>query len=246
MRTVRLGVQLLDEMLGGGVLEGSSILISGWVGTGKTTLATQLMFYGVSGRSERAVYVCVGAMPKAYVWAMERLGFPVSEACDSGWISVVSFEKLHEMSVSSVLSEILRVVDKIKARILVIDSFTTLSKFFRDKWQRRMLTYVLSNFASKNLAYAILVEEVPVNTLEPTISDAGFVADYLIHLYVDVMSPAKRELRILKARGAPALPVPISYEIGRGGLIFKARGEDACKASYSHFQLQLKGRQELS
>jgi len=54
MRTISSGVKGLDEVLGGGFFRPSVVLIAGGVGTGKTTLALQILFNAARERGGNA------------------------------------------------------------------------------------------------------------------------------------------------------------------------------------------------
>ena len=56
LELVKTGISGLDQMLSGGFIKGSTVLVSGNYGAGKTLMALQYAFYQAS-RGERVLYV---------------------------------------------------------------------------------------------------------------------------------------------------------------------------------------------
>jgi len=65
-----MGIPELDKMMGGGILEGDSILVAGPSGTGKTVLATQFIAEGLR-QGEAGILAVFEERPKGY---MDRAG----------------------------------------------------------------------------------------------------------------------------------------------------------------------------
>lgn len=98
----------LDRVLGGGIVAGSVVLIGGDPGIGKSTLLLQAL-EGISGIG-RVLYVSGEESPKQIKLRGMRIG--------------VSSNDLIILSETS-LDEIIKIVDEIKPRVLVIDSIQT-------------------------------------------------------------------------------------------------------------------------
>ena len=60
---VRTGVPGLDEMLSGGFLEGSTVLLLGAPGTGKTTLGLQFLYNGIVQENEPGLFITFEEFP---------------------------------------------------------------------------------------------------------------------------------------------------------------------------------------
>ncbi|MRG91285.1 RAD55 family ATPase [Polyangium spumosum] len=80
-RRLGFGVQGLDAMLGGGVLGGSSTVILGGPGTGKTLLGMSFLLEGVR-RGERGIYLGFGEGPERIVQAASGIGLDAQGALD--------------------------------------------------------------------------------------------------------------------------------------------------------------------
>ena len=56
-KALSTGIQGLDELLNGGIPEGRVVLIVGGPGSGKTTLASQFLYKGISDYNENGIFV---------------------------------------------------------------------------------------------------------------------------------------------------------------------------------------------
>ena len=77
---VSLGVPQLDEMLGGGVYRGSTVLVTGTAGTGKTTLAASAVD-AACARGESALFVSFEESPDQIIRNMRSVGIDLG----GGW-----------------------------------------------------------------------------------------------------------------------------------------------------------------
>jgi len=60
----KTGINEMDKILGGGIPQGSSVLLAGSSGSGKTILCSEFIFKGASEHDEKGVYICL-TEPKA-------------------------------------------------------------------------------------------------------------------------------------------------------------------------------------
>jgi len=76
IETVSSGLPELDDMLGGGVARGTSTLLLGPSGAGKTTIASQYAM-AAAGRGERALLYLFDELPAVWIERCQGLGMPV-------------------------------------------------------------------------------------------------------------------------------------------------------------------------
>ncbi|RLG51699.1 MAG: hypothetical protein DRN99_08300 [Thermoproteota archaeon] len=218
---VLLGIRGLDEEIGG-VPRGSVIAVAGWVGTGKTTLATQFLVEGVKNK-ERGMYVCTTERVESYVRNMEKLGWPISKFVKSKMLITVRVSKIHESRPQDMIEKLLSIIDTIDIKRLVLDSYTTLTSYFKESWSARLFTYLLLEYLGEKNCTTLLVVETD-NDREPRLGDVGFLCDGVIHLRTDFSTePPRRKLRMLKLRGTRIPLHNFEYEIGEGGIVVLRR-----------------------
>lgn len=142
------GMEELDRVLGGGLVDGSVVLLSGEPGIGKSTLLMQIC--GELGRSRKVLYVSGEESKGQLKMRAERLN-----------ITGDTLYLLTETDTDSVLAE----CDKLKPDVIIIDSIQTMSS---DRFtsvqgsitQVRESAMCLIGYAKKNSAAVFLVGHV--------------------------------------------------------------------------------------
>ena len=114
------GIAELDTLLGGGVELGTSTLIVGAAGCGKSTLATQFCV-AAAGRGERSALFIFDESVNTLLLRGEGLGMRLGEHIDNGTIHVKQVDPA-ELSPGEFAHQIRAAVEEHKARIVVIDS----------------------------------------------------------------------------------------------------------------------------
>src|SRR5262245_53747221 len=119
------GVPGLDEVLGGGLPEYSFNLIAGEPGSGKTTLAHQIMFASATG-ARRALYFTVLGEPalKMLRYLRQMSFFDAKMVGDSIRFVDLSQDVLQH-DLGKVLDRIVQIVKETEPSIVVVDSFRT-------------------------------------------------------------------------------------------------------------------------
>jgi len=120
---VSSGVQGLDDMMGGlGLFRGSSVLLSGTTGTGKTSLASHFAF--ASSTTEKCVYFAFEESPKQIVRNMLSIGLNLQPHIESGRLEIVAARPSHyglELHLATMLKEI----DTFGPQSVVLDPLTS-------------------------------------------------------------------------------------------------------------------------
>src|SRR5687768_6593182 len=127
IRSLPTGVAGLDTVLGGGLPEFSFNLIAGGPGSGKTTLAHQIMF--ANATVERpALYFTVLGEPTLKVLRYQRqFTFFDPELAGSAVRFVNLSAEVMERNLEEVLRRIVSETERVKPGIVVVDSFRTIT-----------------------------------------------------------------------------------------------------------------------
>lgn len=88
MDRVKTGVEGLDRILGGGVPKGSSVLVTGGTGTGKTTLSMQFLMEGLRN-GENCLLVTCEEEPRRLYEEMKQLGWDFEKYEKEGKLIVI-------------------------------------------------------------------------------------------------------------------------------------------------------------
>jgi len=214
------GVPGLDEVFGGGLPEFSFNLIAGPPGSGKTTLAHQMMFALATPERPALYFTVLGEPPLKMFRYQQQFEFFDTEKINQA----VHFINLAEETATGDLTKVLaRVVAEVEAHgpsLVFVDSFRSvilagegdrnpfisLQQFVQQlgmlmtSWQAT--TFLLGEYFSED-------DPSPVFT----------VADGLIWLRQSVQGNSMvRKMEIMKMRGQPSLPGLHTFRIGDGGI----------------------------
>lgn len=210
------GVPRLDEMLGGGLPSGYSLLVAGPSGSGKTILATAFLSEGVR-RSEPGVIVAFEQTP-SQSW-LRTLDDMVREK----QIGLINTRSL-DLSIDEIVANLINLIGKMKATRVVIDSLSgfelAVAPTFREDFREslfRMVT-VLSGLGVS----VLLTSELEDRYLDLRFSPYGsaFLTDAIIvQRYIEVESRLKRVMAVVKVRSSAHSNEIREFEITEEGIV---------------------------
>jgi circadian clock protein KaiC len=119
-RRLSCGVPKLDEMLGGGIPEGDSMLVAGSSGSGKSLLGTTFIVEGLR-QGEPGIVAMFEERPEEYADRANSFGLDLETPQKEGKLRLLYIRPL-DLSVDETVREILDAVQEIGAKRLVIDS----------------------------------------------------------------------------------------------------------------------------
>ena len=206
MRRQRLsmGIPALDKMLGGGVLEGDSLLIAGPSGTGKTALATQFIAAGLRN-GEAAIMAIFEERPKGYTDRADSFGLNLKTAQERAKLEIIFLRPL-DLSVDETMQEILDAVDRIGAKRLVIDSLVSLEMALAPGFREDFRESLYRLIAALTGAGVTILSTVEVEDTFTGFSFShytiSFLTDDIIRLrYVEIDGQLRKIMAVIKMRG---------------------------------------------
>ena len=217
------GIPELDEMLGGGLEEGTTALITGHTGTGKSTLAAAYA-HAACGRGERAAVFLFEERRETFHRRCEGMGMDLRPHEAAGRLHVMHFNPA-EISPGEFSQRVKRMVDEEGAKVLVIDSLTGyLGAIPQDQPLFKQL-HALLNYLTRRGALTLLIvaqhglvgHAVQLNFDVSTIADSLF----LLRQY-EATSAIRRTLSVVKKRYGPHAPDIRELAIGPEGVSVKA------------------------
>lgn len=200
-RKVPTGMQEFDQLVEGGFIRSSTILLCGNPGAGKTIFSARFIYEGVSKYGEPGVYVCFAESKEMFINSMKKFGMDFEALIRRRQAIVLDISVGMEIDVQSALNQILEAITSINARRLVIDSITAMISGMETELKKRHLTRLFYRLVRKAGCTAILVVDMPWGQKKIGSGIEEFIADGIIvmkSLYSNGM--LKRQLRIIKMR----------------------------------------------
>ena len=203
-----LGIKNLDDLLGGGVPCGSTILVEGPPGSGKTSFAAKFIYEGAL-RGEKGVYVSFVEGKYSFYSFMKSLGMDFYELEKKGLVSFIEAIPLHnEEAARLIIERVLMMALEEGVKRVVIDSVTVLIQTFGLEKARELLTTTLLRELKRMGVTTLLISEKPRSYTESEVSVEEYIADTVIELnYRLEYGKIVRYMRILKVRG---ISIPLS------------------------------------
>jgi circadian clock protein KaiC len=122
---VASGIPRLDEMLAGGVYRGSSVMISGTAGTGKTSIGA-LMADASCARGEKALFFSFEESPQQLVRNMRSIGIDLQRWIDVGLLQVSAIRPT-AFGFEEHLAMLHRLLDEHEPELVVLDAVASLT-----------------------------------------------------------------------------------------------------------------------
>jgi circadian clock protein KaiC len=199
---VPTGIGELDRILGGGLLRGSSTLVAGGPGTGKTVLGAQFIFNGALRFSENGVYVTFNEDPTVLKRQMLALGWDFERLENEGKVRILDFVPMVKDNANLSFDVIYEEARTLHAKRLVIDSSSALILAHRETKEVRPMLSVIQKLFRRLDCTSLLISEVPWGNKGLSSGIEEFVADGIIMLEtLPVGGELKRRLAVLKMRG---------------------------------------------
>lgn len=220
-KRVTTGIKGFDEMLGGGFLPGSMVLVRGAPGTGKTSLALQFLIHGAAKRNEPGLLITFEEFPSSLYRDAEALGWDLRELEASGKLHLMfTSPEVFLASLESPDSHLNQLILDANIRRLVLDSVTHFNRLTDDMQELRKLYVSAANGLRREGVTAMLVGEEGRSEYQR--ADKGglsFIVDAIVLMrYVEIESAMQRAIVVLKIRGSDHAKEIRRYEIGPGGL----------------------------
>ena len=225
-KRLSIGIPELDEMLGGGIPEGDSLLIAGSSGTGKSLLATQFIAAGIR-EGQPGIVAVFEERPEEYAARASGFGLHLDTAIEEGKLKIIYLRPL-DLSVDETMQEILDAIKKTGAKRLVIDSLAgfemALAPGFRADFRESLYRMIFSlTGIGVTILSTVEMEESFTELLFSSYS-ISFLTDDIIRLrYVEIDGQLCKVLMVVKMRrGAHSKDIR-QYEISSHGVVLGER-----------------------
>jgi circadian clock protein KaiC len=221
-RRLSTGIPELDKMMGGGIREGDSVLVSGPSGTGKSALATQFLAEGLR-QGESGIAAIFEERPESYALRAKAFGLDWDVPLKSGKLEILYLRPL-DLSVDEAMQEILDAVKRVGAKRLVIDSLggfeMALALHFRQDFRESLYRMIAALTGAGVTIFTTVEVEHSFDTMEFSRYAISFLTDDILRLhYVEIDQQLRKVLVVVKMRGGNHSKDIREYVITDRGLV---------------------------
>ena len=218
------GIAGLDEMMGGGIPSGDSLVLAGPTGTGKTTFAMKFIAAGLAA-GETAVIAIFEEHPDIYLQRAKSVDVDLRAAIRDNKLRIIYLRPL-DLSVDETLEEIRTAVNQLGAKRVVIDSISgfemALAPAFREDF-RESLYRLIGALTGLGVTMYSTVEVVEggegSSGLQLTGYQVSFLTDDIIsQRYIEIEGELRKALVVVKMRGSTHSREFRTYEITATGV----------------------------
>ena len=201
-RRISSGVARLDTMLGGrGYYRGSSVLVSGTAGTGKSSLCAHFVD-AACRRRERCLYVASEESPQQIIRNMRSIGIDLRPWVQKGSLIFHAIRPSF-YSLEMHLAILHKMINQFKPQVFVMDPITTFISEGNQLEVKAMLMRLI-DFLKQNQITAMFTSLTSGSnsTLEQTsIGISSLMDTWLLLRDIEINGERNRGLYVLKSRG---------------------------------------------
>jgi circadian clock protein KaiC len=216
------GVAGIDEMMGGGVISGDAVMLTGPAGSGKSTVATQFVVAGLAV-GETGVIAVFEEYPEEYLARAHARNADVGTAIKDGKLELIYLRPL-DLSVDEALAAILEAVERLRAKRVVIDSLSgfevALAPTFREDFRESLYRLVGTLTATGVSVFMTAEVGEGFSDARFTTEKVSFITDEIIvQRYVEIEGELRRVMAVIKMRGSDHSHEFRTYEVTAKGVV---------------------------
>ena len=232
------GIQGLDELLSGGIPNGRVVLVVGGPGSGKTTLASQFLYKGITDYNENGIFVSIDEGKEHYYSEMSSFNWDFAQAEKDGKFAFLDATKMSraamlrermnletkslrgkQLQIDKLIEKIEALIDEIDAKRVVIDTLATLFHRFPDPIERRVAIIDLIESLSELKITTLITTELGRLSLDREVTVEEYQSHGVIMMQTLFSSgTTSRALQVVKMRGTKTNSNLVPYRIDSSGI----------------------------
>ncbi len=213
------GSTSLDALLGGGLTCGTSTLITGAAGTGKSVLCTQFARAEIN-RGKRVLFYLFDERMTTFRLRSAVLGMDMDAAKESGQLKMSQVEPT-ELSPGEFASQVVRAVEDEKCSLVIIDSINGYMQSMPEERLLPIQIHELLSFLSNNGVTCImtLVQHGIFGNPVDEAAEVSYLADTVILMrYFEVSGTVRQAISVVKKRSSDHERTIRECRVQKGGL----------------------------
>ncbi len=217
--SLRSGSAPLDALLGGGLTCGTSTLITGAAGTGKSVLCTQFARAEIN-RGKRVLFYLFDERMSTFRLRSAALGMDMDAARESGQLKMTQVEPT-ELSPGEFASQVVRAVEGDKCSLVIIDSINGYMQSMPEERLLPIQIHELLSFLSNNGVTCIMTlvqHGIFGNPVDEAV-EVSYLADTVILMrYFEVSGTVRQAISVVKKRSSDHERTIRECKVQKGGL----------------------------
>jgi circadian clock protein KaiC len=214
------GSKSLDALLGGGITCGTSTLITGAAGTGKSVLCTQFAREEIK-RGKRVLFYLFDERMATFKLRSAALGMEMDDARESGQLAMTQVEPT-ELSPGEFASQVVKAVEHNKCSLVVIDSINGYMQSMPEERLLAIQIHELLSFLSNNGVTCIMTlvqHGIFGNPVDEAV-DVSYLADTVILMrYFEVSGTVRQAISVVKKRTGNHERTIRECKVQKGGIL---------------------------
>jgi len=190
-------------MLGGGYYRGSSILVSGGPGTGKTSVAACLA--STCSRDDRAIYFSFEESPAQLIRNMSSIGLNLASLVKKKRLRIIS-TRPSGFGLETHLFTIYQAIEEFKPALVVLDPITDFAAIGNKNEIRAMMTRLVDHLKTKGITALLTSVHGPGvvgegSTAETDAGISSLIDTWIVLQSFEVAGERNRAISVRKSRG---------------------------------------------
>lgn len=223
-KRVSTGSAQLDQIMGGGVYEGSVTLASGISGTGKTMLSLHFMAGGVA-HGEPVLFVSLDEHPAQIIREAEAIGLPIKTWIKKGLVFFY-YETPLEIEIDVHFAKVRGLVEDLGIKRIIIDSLAAYQA--SNPAESRDFLYALGTYTKAMGITSFMSFESPemlgVSQIAEEPKASSLVDNIILLNYVEISTRLRRALTVPKSRGSDNSRRTYEFTISKRGIEILVEG----------------------
>jgi circadian clock protein KaiC len=216
-----IGVEAVDTLIGGGIFDGSTTMVVGVSGVGKTVLGTQILREGALKQGTRGLLVSLDEHPAQIIRNAQTLGLNLDEQIADGTIQIM-FESPQELDIDAHYARIIQLIEQRNVQRMVIDGMTSYSTAIGETGVYRDFFHAIVAYSKQRLMTTFFNYENPeflgISSYMPDFPVSSIVDNLILMSLVEINNSLHRCMSVVKSRGSKHSFDTREFEIGQGGI----------------------------
>jgi len=213
---LKSGIIGFDDLLLGGFIRNSAILVEGVPGAGKTTFGIEFIYKGIVEMNEPGIVITFEELPEQLYRDAANYGWDLRKLEEQNMLRIICTSP--DVILDNTIGFLESVVKEIGAKRLLLDSVTQFNMELNNVSDLRRSIYSLCSGLKRMGLTSVLIKEVEdYNDFKASFEE--FLVDSVIRLYFEESFRFRRRyIEVLKSRGQDFISGKFPFKLGDKGM----------------------------